>query len=661
MPLNKLLIENKEKIIDISIMLIILTFLLSYYKPNLLLLETTTSGGDMGSHYYPAKYLMGSLIPNGKITGWSQGWYAGFPIFQFYFPLPFLLMVILANVVAFPISFKIITAAGIFLLPLCSYFLFKFLKYRFPIPISSSILSLSFLFMEANSMWGGNIPSTLAGEFAFSISLSLSILFLGSLYRGIEERKYWMLNGILFALVVLSHSITAMVIFFTTIFFLLERNRKYNLKYLLKTYLISLLLISFWFLPLIANIGYTTEYAGNWSVEIQEIFPLMISIFFPLSVMGTLYGIKNMDKRISYLIFFLLVALSFFLLGENTGVINIRFLPFIQLMLVLMASTSLLLLKRFELTELLPIILLIFVLLWVNSNVNFIPTWIEWNYEGFQNKELWNEYSSVNNFLKGNENDPRVVYEHSEKHDKAGTPRAYESLPLFSGRSTLEGLYMQSSITSPFIFYIQSEISKEQSCPFYRKYSCTFTDIENSAEHLKMFNVKNFIAVSDRVKEELRASKEYELKKTFGIYQIHELKTNSNKYVHVPEYRPVKIGGDWKKVFYKWFQNESLLDIPLVSSHRIGNELEGIPETDNFEGIPKTRIKDNCSIKENITQETIEFETNCIDKPHIIRISYYPNWQVEGADNVYLVSPSFMLVYPNQEHVKLYYGETYID
>jgi tetratricopeptide (TPR) repeat protein len=37
-------------------------------------------------------------------------------------------------------------------------------------------------------------------------------------------------------------------------------------------------------------------------------------------------------------------------------------------------------------------------------------------------------------------------------------------------------------------------------------------------------------------------------------------------------------------------------------------------------------------------------------------MSYHPNWRVEGADGIYLVSPSFMLIYPKNERVRLYYG-----
>ena len=51
------------------------------------------------------------------------------------------------------------------------------------------------------------------------------------------------------------------------------------------------------------------------------------------------------------------------------------------------------------------------------------------------------------------------------RHQGAGTVRAFENLPLFSGRSTLEGVYIQGSLSVPFIFYLQSEISQQPSTP----------------------------------------------------------------------------------------------------------------------------------------------------------------------------------------------------
>ena len=61
---------------------------------------------------------------------------------------------------------------------------------------------------------------------------------------------------------------------------------------------------------------------------------------------------------------------------------------------------------------------------------------------------------------------------------------------------------------------------------------------------------------------------------------------------------------------------------------------------------------------EQLTDDTLTFDTTAIGVPHWIKISYFPNWHVKGAEGPYLVSPSFMMVIPTQSHVTLYYGRT---
>ncbi|HVN66902.1 MAG TPA: 6-pyruvoyl-tetrahydropterin synthase-related protein, partial [Candidatus Sulfotelmatobacter sp.] len=187
--------------VDLAIFLLIYLFLFSFFDPRLLLSLTTTAGGDTGSHYYTAVYLKNVLLPSGKIMGWLMGNYAGFPLFYHYFPLPFIIMALLGFVIPLQIAFKLVSVLGIFLLPLCVYLAFRLLEYEFPVPIGGAVLTLPFLFMEANSMWGANIPSTLAGEISYGLGISLCFLFFGSLYAGLREKKYILGNaGLLFLL-----------------------------------------------------------------------------------------------------------------------------------------------------------------------------------------------------------------------------------------------------------------------------------------------------------------------------------------------------------------------------------------------------------------------------------------------------------------------------
>ena len=69
------------------------TFVLFQLHPELLLRNTTTTGGDTGAHVQWPTYLRDHLLSPGRIAGWAPDWYAGFPAGQFYLPLPALLTV----------------------------------------------------------------------------------------------------------------------------------------------------------------------------------------------------------------------------------------------------------------------------------------------------------------------------------------------------------------------------------------------------------------------------------------------------------------------------------------------------------------------------------------------------------------------------------------
>src|SRR5439155_16589098 len=100
------------------------------------------------------------------------------------------------------------TVLGIFLLPVCASLSLRLSRVPFPGPALAALATLPFIFMEANSMWGGNIPSTLAGEFAFSLGLALAVLFIGALRRAIDSGRGKVSCGILVALIGLSHGYT---------------------------------------------------------------------------------------------------------------------------------------------------------------------------------------------------------------------------------------------------------------------------------------------------------------------------------------------------------------------------------------------------------------------------------------------------------------------
>jgi TolA-binding protein len=684
-------------ILNLLILLVIEIYILSKLSPQYLLTNTITTGGDTASHYYTLEYLRHELLPHGKIGGWTPGNYAGFPILQLYFPLPFLIMCALDVIMPLQVAFKWGTLLGTLLLPIAAYSMLRSLRCPFPGPAIGAALTLPFLFNTANSMWGGNILSTLAGEFAYSLSLSLSLILLGSLYRGCTENRYVIRNAVLVFLVGFSHGYTLLFVEAVSLFFLITpRGFIKRLMYLFKVYALGFLFLAFWLVPLIVFTKYTTPYHVAWVIySIKEVIPDILLPLFILAGCSSIglfvWKVKRRNSKLEtrnsklethshpptplkggmtspcrplgFLWFGVLVAGVMFVTAPKLGVVDIRYVPFGQLMICLIAALGLgwlgTTLNRWGLSWIYLVLIVGATLAWTNNRATLVPEWTKWNYEGFEAKPAWSLFRKINESLKGSFQDPRVVYEHSSLHNMFGSTRAFESLPLFSGRATLEGVYMQASLSSPFVFYIQSEISKEQSCPF-RQYNCATMNFGSARRHLEMFNVRELILRSQQAKAAIRSHPEYHLHQTLEDYEIWELTSYQHRYVVPLSYEPIPYSGqDWRTATYQWFIRDDISDVhlTLITTPSLKETILFKTSAESLNDLEKIPIDtDTCRIRETIQNDEILIETNWINKPLLIKVSYHPNWHVEGADKIYPASPSFMLIFPNQENVRLYYG-----
>jgi hypothetical protein len=181
---------------------------LSQLHPSLLLSNTTTTGGDTGAHIAMPKYLE-SLITHGHLTGWDPGWYDGFPLYTFYFTVPDIFIAVGGWLVPYGIAFKMGTILGSVLLPICAWACGRFFRLRPPIPTLLAAAALPFLFDYTFTIYGGNLFSTLAGEYSFSFSLALAVLFLGLFACAVREGRHRGWAALVLAGCVLSHIVPA--------------------------------------------------------------------------------------------------------------------------------------------------------------------------------------------------------------------------------------------------------------------------------------------------------------------------------------------------------------------------------------------------------------------------------------------------------------------
>jgi hypothetical protein len=593
--------------------------------------------------------------------------------------MPFLIMSVFSYAIPINIAFKVGTVLGTFALPIAVFLAAKFMRFKFPMPAVAAILTLLFLFNTGNSMWGGNIPSTLAGEFSYSISMAMSVLFLGLLYAGIKSdknrSKMIILSAAVFAFATMCHAYPVFFAAFASTFFLLvgKHQLKANFFYLLKVYALAFLLVAFWFVPMLAKVGYSSIYHYVWNLRnIEDVLPTTIQPLFLLAAFGAIRTLRNSDRRMMFLLYCTLMAVLLYAMSPHLGVTDIRFIPFMQLFLVFPASYAICwIASRFKKVKFSGFALLIIVLVltfyFTNTNERYIPDWIKWNYSGFESKASWTQLDAITTYLRELPYG-RVVHEYSNDHDKFGTPRTFESIPLFADKPVLEGLNIESALTAPHVFVIQSEISLTQTCPI-PGLKCSSFDIDDATVHLRQFNVRYVIATTSKLKDALKSNADYKFLKGFDEIEIYELIPDEySGYVTVSKYEPVLVQTDeWKELSLEWFRQVS--EVPIVFTDKItavDSERFEITYADFSASIigqlPATTI-DSCEITESVENEEIELqlEQSCIGKPLIVRVPYFPNWQVEGADKIYLVSPAFMLIYPEQTNVRIYYSNVAVD
>jgi tetratricopeptide (TPR) repeat protein len=666
---------SKPYRIPILLLLITELFLLFLFPPSLLFTPDVTAGGDTPSHFISAMAMRHNLLSFFSPVTWIPGNYAGFPLFLNYFPLPFLLMALLALVIPLQVAFKLVTLLAVIPLPAAIFYSLRRLGYKEHVPALGALLALPFLFMTENSMWGGNIPSTLAGEFAFGISFILSIIFMGRMYGDAPKNKSIFTNSILEALIALSNGYPLLQAGTGTSFFLLRGGCT---RYVLCIHAIAFSLSGFWIVPLIWRLPWNSPFVHTWHFQgWSEICP---RVLWP-SIAGALIGLsghfrnrplkfRNIRSFLradtafgpeQYLWWQLGIALAGFSLAPLLGLVDIRFLPFAQITMAMLGAIGWgKLISRLPRPSLWTIGFAAAVIVISLSKAPMVDSWIRWNYSGMQSKPLAKSFLQVNDFLKGTENSPRVVYEHSQIHDGAGTVRAFELLPYFSGRSTLEGLYMQSSVSSPFVFYIQSELAQSPSAPYGNDYYSR-PDPERAMKHLSLFNVNQIIAVSDNTCNSLDQSPAYELQTTIPPFKVYGLVNSANNYVTPVHFSPFRIPErNWKTVQFNWFRKSSI-EVPLVvtSPGMPGDFWKKLPVLEGpVDDIPRIPILDSNEpepiARAELAENRITITTTRPGHPLWIKISYHPDWRISaGEGELYLASPAFMLLVPKSHKVTL--------
>lgn len=234
-------------------------FVLRSVHPDLIFKDTTPTGGDMGAHVWGPAYLRDHLLPSWRLSGWTMDWYSGFPMYRFYMVVPALAILWFDVVLPYGIAFKLVAVLGLVTLPVCAWAFGRLARFAFPIPELLAVAATIFLYDESFTIYGGNIASTMAGEFSFSIALSLAVLGFGLFARGLQDGGPRALTAIVVALSALSHGIVLMfVLGGVTLMALIWIDRR-RFTYAWTTIGTAILLAGFWVVPFLFGHEYMTD------------------------------------------------------------------------------------------------------------------------------------------------------------------------------------------------------------------------------------------------------------------------------------------------------------------------------------------------------------------------------------------------------------------
>jgi hypothetical protein len=652
---------------DVLGLLAILLVLVDYFRPSLLLLPTIAAGGDTQCHYPTAVYFHEHLLKHLRFHGWYPGAYLGHPLLLYYFPLPFLFMSALAPMTGMPVAFKLGIALGVFLLPPLAYASLRLMGFRFPSPILGAAGAAVFLFLEENPIWGGTIASTLTGEFSYTYGIGLAVLFLGVVYRTYARGGRPWGPAALLAITALAHGYAVLWAGLSASCFLYTaRLPRRALGWLLSVGGLATALSAFWLLPLLAGWRWTTPYDDPWiTVSLKNLFPPFLAPLFAMAVIGLLATLLfsrrggGPDHRLLFLMHAALVAAALAAAGPALGIIDVRFVPFAHLALCLAGGAALgLVLRPLAAADLAALGLVLAALVYADDRSRVDRYWIEWNDTGLEAKELWPAFRDLARRIEGSVADPRVAVEYASEHEKAGSIRMYETLPLFSGRSTLEGVYNQASLQTHAVYYLASELDAVSPNPFKSREYSTF-DTENALRHLRLFNVSDVVALSPRLVSSLQARADVAEVARIPPYVVFRLADHGPGYVEPMAFAPVRSSpAGWRDKAYRWFTRK-----PLRAAHLVFTEDPRftVTERDPWLAPPEVPLEPGVTVRETLDLESLTLTTNRVGHPLLVKISYHPRWKAEGADGPYLVSPALMMVVPRRPTVRLVYSRTLSD
>jgi hypothetical protein len=324
------------------------------------------------------------------------------------------------------------------------------------------------------------------------------------------------------------------------------------------------------------------------------------------------------------------------------------------------------------------------------SNDGFVDGWARWNFTGYEGKSAYGEYHDVVMTMKSLGADPsqgcgRAVWENNGELNKYGTTMGLMLLPFWTDGciGSMEGLFFEAAGTTPYHFITAAAMSKQSSNPV-RELRYDNNDAAKGVAYMRALGVKYFMGFTPEAVSAASAQPGLVKVAQSGPWVIFRV---SESDVVVPlTVQPVVVSmasGDprerWLEIGTSWFQHaDEWTALPADAGPENWQHIDAKIDLTRREGEPgasgrRVDIVTPAQAIEPVAlppvvvsnvvqgQSDVSFAVDKVGVPILVRVSYFPNWKVDGANGPFRVAPNMMVVIPTSNNVKLHYGSTSLD
>ena len=640
-----------------------------------------------------------SLLPG----GWSSAAFAGYPANQLYPPFANALAALLSLVTSIGAGMKLAAILPLVLMPAAAWGAARLAALPQPLPVFLAVGAVPFVYDTSCSICGGNIASTIDGEYGYAWGLLLGLLAWGLVDRWLRTGRGVVLSVVVAGLASWSHPVTTawMVVGLAALLVLRRGDwwAQRRSEVVLGAAAFALLALVWW-LPFVWRHEWMPALGFPKRDDyLYWLFPASVSWELAITAAAVVGAVSAVRRRWTLLVVVtitaVLAALAFVAIPEGAQLFNLRVLPLWLFGRWLLAAVGVSVAVGFvaERTRL-PIGLVRWAPVAALALVVAVlgTTWGWWfastpptddapgrssvlgveitaqsrgaalTFGGAEARPDAAAYADVRSMLSraaASRGCGRMALDFGGPGGATpfGDVHLPEQVPIWTDGciTSLSGVYTDSSATTPAIYGALSLVSRGTgvSLPAITQFS---PDLDAGLGRLRTLGVRYYLTSSPTIGSAHPTLTLVASASGWSLYEISEFAVVADTGKLPVVIDPRTGDGGWAALSMAYEVSQLYDQVPLVQDGPADWQRAAAGVEPGLRDAVTAGVHDVVA-----TDDGVSFDVTTTGQPVVVRVSAFPGWTVDGAPEVLRSTPNSLVVVPSQTHVQLRHGRTPLD